>query len=317
MVWSDVFTAKKNFSDPTIGSPRANRCGLHMGRVLTAQGADASRRLMRGTLLPQKVLPFRLGALSPACLDLAREGVAVVPGFLPNGEFQELREELQALARTTEKSFPMSEMGERGFGKKLPFEGGFDRDDGDTLNRFIDLTPELSPLAHRWSRAPKTARFLSSITGTRHHAEKISLYQTVFRDKQEENPDPQQLFHRDTFHPAYKFWFFLESVEESGGPFVYVPGSHRVTRERLGWEHAEAVRRSQPDAQQRGGAFRISLETIRNLKLGEPRSLAVPANTLVVANVFGFHRRGAAIGGTRRLALHASFRPSPFVPLPY
>ena len=40
-----------------------------------------------------------------------------------------------------------------------------------------------------------------------------------------------------------------------------------------------------------------------------------PANTLVLADVFGFHRRVAAVPGRLRLALNGWNRPYPFLPI--
>ena len=40
-----------------------------------------------------------------------------------------------------------------------------------------------------------------------------------------------------------------------------------------------------------------------------------PANTLVLADVFGFHRRGAAVPGRQRLALYGWNRQYPFLPI--
>ena len=44
-------------------------------------------------------------------------------------------------------------------------------------------------------------------------------------------------------------------------------------------------------------------------------ALTCPANTLVLADVFGFHRRGRALQGRERLALYGWNRPYPFLPL--
>src|SRR5262249_40695579 len=46
-------------------------------------------------------------------------------------------------------------------------------------------------------------------------------------------PDPQTSLHADTFHPTVKAWLFLTDVAENAGAFTYVPGSHRLTPERL------------------------------------------------------------------------------------
>ena len=47
--------------------------------------------------------------------------------------------------------------------------------------------------------------------------------------------------HADTFHPTAKFWLFLDDVGIEDGPFAYVPGSHKLTPERLAWEHEQAL----------------------------------------------------------------------------
>ena len=52
-----------------------------------------------------------------------------------------------------------------------------------------------------------------------------------------------------------------------------------------------------------------------DLGLPQPVSLSCPANTLVLADVFGFHRRGAALPGRQRLALYGWNRPYPFLPV--
>jgi hypothetical protein len=44
--------------------------------------------------------------------------------------------------------------------------------------------------------------------------------------------------------------------------------------------------------------------------------LQVKANTLVIANTHGFHRRGEAPAGSSRLEIYASSRTNPFLPLP-
>ncbi len=45
-----------------------------------------------------------------------------------------------------------------------------------------------------------------------------------------------------------------------------------------------------------------------------PRIFAVPANTLVVADTFGFHARGPSAGRSLRVEIWAYGRRSPFVP---
>ena len=61
-----------------------------------------------------------------------------------------------------------------------------------------------------------------------------------------------------------------------------------------------------------GGSFRIEENKLAALGLPPPASFEVAANTLVVADTMGFHRRGAAQAGSRRLAVYGNRRPWPF-----
>ena len=82
------------------------------------------------------------------------------------------------------------------------------------------------------------------------------------------------------------------------------------------WEQATAdaaIRHQrQPDV---SGSFRIKEDGLVALGLPPPVSLTCPSNTLVLADVFGFHRRGAALPGRERLALYGWNRPYPFLPI--
>ena len=50
------------------------------------------------------------------------------------------------------------------------------------------------------------------------------------------------------------------------------------------------------------------------MNLPEPRALAVPANTLVVADTVGFHARGPAMKAGERVELWSYARRNPFLP---
>src|SRR6202035_1704280 len=104
--------------------------------------------------------------------------------------------------------------------------------------------------------------------------------------------DPQTFVHADTFHPTVKAWLFLTDVAADAGPFTYVPGSHRLTPERLAWgaRHRLPARHS-ADPEIREGSFRIMPKELAARGLPEPRAFAVPANTLIVADTFGFRAR--------------------------
>ena len=60
--------------------------------------------------------------------------------------------------------------------------------------------------------------------------------QSILRHACDGPPTRRPRLHADTFHPTVKAWLFLTDVAADAGPFTYVPGSHRLTPERLAWE---------------------------------------------------------------------------------
>jgi hypothetical protein len=146
-------------------------------------------------------------------------------------------------------------------------------------------------------------------------AEPVVWIQSILRHVVDGPPDPQTALHADSFHPTVKAWLFLTDVAADGGPFTYVPGSHRLTPERLAWEWRMSLAARQsanPDTRQ--GSFRVMPEELASLGLPEPRAFAVPANTLIIADTYGFHARGPSAGRSLRVEVWAYGRRSPFIP---
>jgi hypothetical protein len=301
MVYS-IFTSMKVFSDPWVGHPGLNRLGMHRKRLKAAKAISRFRRAQ--TVRPRDTDEQHL-------LD---QGFVAVENFLPDQEFAELQEECHAAAASAAQSTPLPERPEVwGFGDSDRHDWGFDRFDGSTLNRFI----KPGPCAAAFPRNRRFKRLARLVTGKTMSARRNWIYQTVNGDENE-IPDQQREFHRDTFFNCMKYWFFVDPVREQDGPFVYVPGSHKLTPERLAWEErkADAAVAARLEGNRRGmtGSFRIEEAEFADLGLPPPQSYPVPHNTLVVANVFGFHRRGDAVPGTRRLSLYGNHRPQPFIP---
>jgi hypothetical protein len=139
--------------------------------------------------------------------------------------------------------------------------------------------------------------------------------QTILSGAHPGRPDPQTDLHTDTFHPTVKAWLFLTDVASEAMPFIYVPGSHRLTPQRLDWERRMAIAASGGKPQNPHKLVRaIAPETLASLGLPPPRAIAVPANTLVVADTFGFHARGQSARPTARVEIWAMGRRNPFLP---
>ena len=141
----------------------------------------------------------------------------------------------------------------------------------------------------------------------------------------EEN-DPQGKFHSDTFQPTCKFWLFLEDIDETKGPFNYVPNSHLLSETRLKWDYENSTMNKDTDiwkkriqAGGKPGSFRVhenstteeEEQTIKKMGF-QAIPIVGKKNTLVVANTFGFHKRGTATAGTHRETLSIEYRPQAF-----
>lgn len=280
---AQIPTGAKAFCDnPVLGSPLLNRMGLHVGRVRAAAALARFRR---------DRLAHWVSADDRAVFD--RDGFILKRDLLPPDVFAELRR--QALGHAA----PAREMLQ-----------------GDTITRRIALDPSAlsaMPAVAALIRSPLW-RGLMRYAGS-FDSEPIAYIQTILSHVNDGDPDPQTVLHADTFHPTVKAWLFLTDVAEDEGPFVYVPGSHRMTRERLAWEKARSVRASRGlDRLSSRGSLRIAPEELTTLNLPAPRAFAVPANTLVVADTSGFHARGPSVRPSMRIEIWTYGRRNPFLP---
>ncbi len=188
---------------------------------------------------------------------------------------------------------------------------------GDTLTRLIALdgpTLKRLPVARAVLEGPAYRGLLNYVGSFRRRP---SLYvQTVFSQfAPDAEPDIQSFFHTDTFHPTVKAWFFLQDVEQDAAPFAYVPGSHRANRRKLAWERRVSVTaHGAGDRLTAEGSFRITEDEIRRLGYAEPRRMPVAANTLVVADTSGIHRRSTTDKPSVRVSIWAYSRSNPFLP---
>jgi len=284
---AQILTQEKFFArNPVIGSRWLNEHGLHTARVTIACRLAAARRRRLARLID---------AADRERFD--RDGFIVKRDFLPAEVFADLTAQIRALRA------PAREMTE-----------------GDTVTRHIALDPAVLdrvPAARRLLDMPQY-RNLIRYAGSSAAAPMVYL-QTVLSGAVEGPADPQCELHTDTFHPTVKAWLFLTDVAPDAMPFVYVPGSHRLTPERLLWERRMSIRASrQPHETYRETQQRltraVSLGELPELGLPEPRHISAPANTLVVADTFGFHARGPSAQPTTRVEIWAFGRRNPFLP---
>jgi len=280
---AQVLTQEKFFArNPVIGSRWLNERGLHATRVELAHRLAARRRRRLARLIDNADRE-----------RLDRDGFIVKPDFLPPALFAELAQQIRMLRA------PAREMVE-----------------GDTVTRHIALDPHVlrrAPAARRLLALPEYQNLIS-YAGSSAAAPMVYL-QTVLSHAIAGAPDPQRDLHTDTFHPTVKAWLFLTDVTPEAMPFVYVPGSHRLTPQRLEWERRMSIRASERAGQPETQLVRaVSRDELSELALPQPELISAPANTLVVADTFGFHARGASAEPTTRVEIWAFGRRNPFLP---
>ncbi len=281
-----LLTEAKSFRDnPIIGSRVLNRLGLHVIRVVIGHG----------------VLRFRWLLLSPWIdredrKSFYQQGYIVKENIL--GE-----KDLAAVKEIFQENLPRFRQMRQ----------------GDTITHLLLLspqqlcsTPELRTLIDNRIYL-RLQRFVSGFF----LLPWLHFLRIENGIRSNETEDPQKVIHADTFHPAMKSWLFLDPVTSDKGPFTYFPGSHKLTWHRLKWEYKRSIQAGNlKDGYSEKGSFRAYPEDIEELQLAAPKEFTVPANTLVIANTFGFHCRGKAEPGATRDAIWGSGWRAPFLPLP-
>jgi hypothetical protein len=255
---------------------------LHLARVQLAVRLFAwRRRRLAGKVRPEWREAFDC------------DGFVVIPEIVPAHEFPALRAALLSY------NAPAREMRQ-----------------GDAITRRMAIDPAMlaaiPALRTLLERADVLALF-HYVAGFR--TTPLHYIQTIVSHDGSNEADPQETIHADSFHSSLKAWLFLNPVTKDEGPFTYVRGSHRFTRERLAWEHDRSL--SDPRAIDRlsaRGSPRVSERERAAMNLPAPEGLAVAGNTLVVADTVGFHARGASARPGERVEIWSYARRNPFLP---
>lgn len=294
-----IFSREKSFDDPWVGSPLLNQMGLHVFRMKLARLCNGIRFMQSGLKDDTLVQALR------------RDGYIQIHDFLPAPAFEAILAEAEESVRQSEHANPVKPRIEAGFGEKQQYPWGFDRYDGGTLNRFINIDASNTPGIAQFCQDQRLEQLTKAVAGRPHKPHAIWIYLTVHGDETQ-NEDDQKNLHRDTFFGSMKFWYFLHTVAKNQGPFAYVKGSNQLDEPRKKWERAQALKAIGNPEGERESSFRIEESELPALGLNEPEILTVPANTLVLADTFGFHKRCQADIGARRLALYGNLRPHPY-----
>ena len=275
-------TGAKSFADnPILGSERLNDLGLHASRLKLAHRLAWARRRRLASAVP-KVWKEQFD----------RDGYVEVRDYLPAEVFARLQ---HALLNGEFESWHQQQ--------------------GDAVTRRVPIGPELLedvPDLKGVLRDPALRSLAAYVASTR--SEPLYYVQTIVSGHANGGPDPQLELHADTFHPSLKAWLFLTDVTDDEGPLTYVPGSHRLTPQRLAWEWERSISIRDSDGLSQRGSFRIAPDELPALGLPQPKRFAVPANTLVLIDTCGFHARGSNTRPNVRAEIWGFVRRTPFLP---
>jgi len=264
--------------DKLIQSPILNRMGVQVARTLAARGIYHMR--------PAHIDP----SIKDKVAEVKRDGMTIFEDFLPPDHFEDVKRECLALIDSQEQHVTTLRHGPNRVQYARTNE--FDR-----------------------SRWPRTREFLgdSRLRGVLEAMEKLpydpdsgqrSVERLIIGDSANEH-DPETEMHSDVFYMSHKAWLYLEDVNLEDCPLVYVKGSHRITGAQLRHIYRHSLIQDKPSR-------RISADEMKKQKL-EETVLTCKKNTLVVANICGYHRRYGGQPGRQRLAIQVSLRSQPFI----
>ncbi|MFS1523007.1 phytanoyl-CoA dioxygenase family protein [Microbulbifer sp. 2304DJ12-6] len=274
-------------NNPIIGNYWLNRCGLHVARVILAHFLFRLRILLLSPLVSKEDRK-----------DFLENGFILKKDFLPEEQFSKLSIALKNYKGVIREIVEGTTLTQRAF--------------MDYYSR--QQTPEFCQLV----RNPYLDR-LMRYSSSKNRPPFFFIENLCNHANVAPRPDPQRDMHADTFHPCVKAWLYIDGTDDQNGPYIYVPGSHRLSWRRLKWEYRQSLKACQKGPlRDKGrywdGSFRVNDTALAEMGLSAEK-LCVPANTLLIANVYGFHRRGEASAKSNRMTIWMQARDNPFNPL--
>ncbi len=280
---NDVFSNKKFISDTEL-----NIMGLHIYRIL---------------------LSHRVWKFKEPCTDIAKEyfdtGAVLINNFLPTDYFDSLKEFCNT---TIEQNFP---------------DGGRPKINARELflenPKFIEIVKSCANV--------DSLRANDNFGG--YPNTELLYFKHLPGDDSSKSweKEKQYKFHTDTFQPCFKCWLYLDDVGMDEGPFNFVVGSNKINFRRLSWDYESSLISTEKYSYLKkerdsdgSGSFRINeiasyvdeKNQINDLGYREIKSYPSKSNSLLIANPFGFHKRGVGKTGVFRKTIHSQYRRLPF-----
>ncbi|KZL21449.1 hypothetical protein PsAD2_00743 [Pseudovibrio axinellae] len=143
------------------------------------------------------------------------------------------------------------------------------------------ITDELIPPALQFTAGRKAK--------PAYHLEAMAQCAPSFRLKTSGNNTPPFKIEHDALAPGATALLFMETITPEDGALFYVPGSHRMTEQRISWEYQRYLDPS--DTEDNRDIPYTRLTDLQELDLRPLLPLRVQANTLLIWDRTGFHGR--------------------------
>ena len=270
-----------------IPSPLANKFGVPVLRTIFANMLIKLRRYKN--CRPQNDDENKL----------INEGIIIIPNFLPEQDFSQLKDEFDKISNSDNQRIV----------KKGSMQVSVHYVKDNDFDKF--------PAIKKFAMNKRLIRLIATAEGIKvaDQLKKLDLETTKFGDPKNDS-DPNIPFHADVHFHSHKVLFYMNDVKMDCGPFVYCKNSHK---NKLGRLIFEFMRGQLSDSHKEGWRIQKHLDkfffkTYFQKLLKEEIKVACPANTLVIANVHGFHKRGESIPGVERTLIRIPFRYNPLGP---
>lgn len=258
-----------------------NRMGLQVARTYAARWLY--------NLRPTPIDSANRSQIQSYLNQLRREGMVVIENFFPADDFRELKAEcLELLAQNEDR-----------LTKKMHGPTEY------SIAPIKDFPEARQTYINKFYADPRLFALMQAAEKTRFKmARAHRAVERVRQGKETTLGDPETELHSDIFFHTHKAWLYLTDVHPQDAPLVYVKGSHRLTA-------AQAKHIYQHSCNPTTPSRRVTADELKAMGWQE-MALECKQNTLVVANVCGYHRRSVGQPGGERISLHCSIRLQPF-----
>ena len=260
----------------SINNTFLNLIGLHIFRILVGRFfyKIRSRMMFSEFTKEQKIL--------------RKDGIIIIKDFFPDDKFKAIKKEFDNVKNND------------GFYSEII--------DGDSIwtrykfnrSQFVNIPNAINLLSDPRVIELIYAGEARQVTPNAIWFDEVSYPEKKIKNKHESAK--AEGLHVDVFYHAHKAMYFMNDVRDEDGPFNFSPGSHHLFFKRLWFEYKKSITNSDLIATEKE-------ESILGLKNIEA---SVPANTLVIFDGCGFHKRGDASIGGKRSAIFLQFRYNPF-----